>query len=360
MKRLIYFIIGVFVITTVGGVLFTFYIGKVASGGGFIAGFTNGILSNVPLFTSGTFSPDGNYFAYTYDREVEMPDVDGSITIRGFAYPTRFQVIDCKTGKKILEEPIESGKYDQLYVVRVEDNLVWLLESVYHKGNRIALYDIRAKGFRFGWGILEKLNPTVSWDKNYTFFINPARQDGLLLEGSDKRYYRIDPNTGKAETVSGKFETIGFLSPKDFQVATGSDDYRTQQLHGSRQSITTRYGKAVSADDFIEVKFLTLGKNGVAGREVATTYYQDHFFVLSPVSGDHEKDMELAMLDKNTLKTAWKLLLPQKELKTIIPSYGNERFFIDDDRLWVTNNDYMMIIDLATGKMVNQFELFPQ
>lgn len=360
MKRLIYFIIGVFAVTTVGGILFTVFIGKVVSGGGFMSGFTNGILSNVPVFTSGTFSPDGSYFAYTYDREVEMPDVDGSITIRGFAYPTRFQVIDCKTGQRILEEPIESGKYGQLYVVRVEDNLVWLLERVDNKGNRIALYDIMAKKFRFEWGALEKLNPTVSWDKNYTFFVNPAGVDGLLLEASDKRYYRIDPNSGKAETVVGKFEMIDYLSPKNFQVATSSDDYRTQQLHGSRQSITTRQRNTVSADDFIEPKFLTLGKNAEAGDQEATTYYQDHFFVLSPVSSNNEKEMELAMLDKNTLETVWKLQLPQKELKTIIPNYGNERFFIKDDQLWVTNNDYLMTIDLATGKMANPIDLYPQ
>jgi len=284
--------------------------------------------------------------------------VEGSITIRGFAYPTRFQIMDCKTGQKVVTETIESGKYGQLYVVRVENNLVWLLEGVDNKGNRIALYDIGANRFRFEWGALEKLNPTISWDNNYTFFINPAGQDGLLLEASDKRYYRIDPNTGKAETVDGRFTAIGYLSPRDFQVAASSRDYRTKQVHGRRESIAFPQGNTVSDDDFIDPKFLTIGKNAEAGDQQTTTYYRDYFFVLSPVSADNEREVELAMLDKNTLKTAWKLPLPQKKLKTIIPNYGNERFALVGDRLWVTNNDYLMTIDLATGKMADPIDLY--
>lgn len=317
-------------------------------------------LSNTPVFKTGIFSEAGNYFAYTYQPEVEMPDVDASITIRGMGFPAYFQVMETATGKKMLDNPYKSNQTYPLYVVWTEDDLVWLMQYDFKNGNLLALYDMKANKFRFDFGELEKLNPNVNWKSNHIFYINTSAQNGLLLEANDKRNYRIDPNTGKAETVSGKFEMVNYDANKDFQVSDGNADRQLnkRQINGSRTSITANNGKTVSQDDFIEVQYLTLSKNKTKNYDAPITYYKNNFFVLSPIASDNEVDMELAMLDKSTLKTIWKIQLPQKKLKTMIPNYESERFFINGDQMLVSNNDYLMTIDLSNGKIVNQEGLY--
>ncbi|MGX9985456.1 hypothetical protein [Soonwooa purpurea] len=318
-------------------------------------------VSNAPVFKSGIFSDDGNYFAYTYQTEVEKPDLDANVTMRGFAYPAYFRMMETATGK-IVGKPYEANKHDQMYVVWTGDNWVWLMKSLSNKGNKIALYDLRAQKFQFDFGELEKLNPNVDWKNTRSFYINNTQEKGLILEANDKRYYRIDPNTGKAETVQGKFEMVNYNFAKNFQVSNRNSDrqYSKKQLNGSRQSITANNGKTVSQDDFIDVKFLTLSKNKNSPNyaDAPITYYKNNFFVLSPLTSDKEKDLELAMLDKTTLKTIWKIQLPQKELKTFIPNYEMERFFIKGDQLFVSNNDYLMTINLENGKIVKQENLY--
>jgi hypothetical protein len=291
-----------------------------------------------------------------------MPDVDASITIRGMGFPTYFQVMETTTGKKMTNKQYKTGKSDQMYVVCTEDDLVWLMQSVYHKGNQLALYDVKANKFRFDFGEFEKLNPNVDWKSTNRFYINTSAQKGLLLEANDKRNYRIDPNTGKAETVSGKLEMVNYIFAKNFQVSDGNTDrqFGKKEIDGSRKSITTDNGKTISQDDFIEVQFLTLSKNKTEEgySDAPVTFYKNNFFVLSPIASDNEVDMELAMLDKSTLKTIWKIQLPQKKLKTMIPTYGYERFFIKGDQMLITNNDYLMTIDLGNGKIVKQEGLY--
>jgi hypothetical protein len=246
--------------------------------------------------------------------------------------------------------------------VWTEGDLAWLMETVLHKGNRLALYDMKANNFRFAFGELEKRNPSIDWKNTSRFFINISPQKGLLLEANDKRNYRIDPNTGKAETISGKLEMVNYNYADAFQVSESmsQNEYETDKINGSRESITGKNGKPVSQDDFIEVNFLTLSKNKKSPfySDEPITYYKNHFFVLSPISSDNKIDMELTMLDKNTLQTIWKLQLPQKKLKTIIPKYGFERFYLKGDQLLVTNNDYLMTIDLQSGKTVRQNDLY--
>lgn len=317
---------------------------------------------NAPVFKSGIFSDDGNYFAYTYQPEVEKPDVDGSVTMRGFAYPAYFRVMETATGK-IVGKPYETDKHDQMYVVWTEDHWVWLMKSVNNQRNQMALYDLGAQKFQFDFGELEKLNPSVDWKNNHSFYINNSEQKGLILEANDKRYYRINPHSGKAETVQGKFERVNYGIGTDFHVSNNSStqsNYRVSRINSNRYSITGKKGNPVSEDDFIEVKYLTLNKNRKTANpyKKSLTYYQDHFFVRAPITSDNEKDIELAMLDKNTLKTVWKVPLPQKELKTFIPQYNMERFFIKNDQMMVTNNDYLVTINLSNGKIVKKENLY--
>lgn len=321
-----------------------------------------GIMSNVPVFNSGLFSDDGNYFAYTYRPEIVKPDFDGSITIRGLGYPVYFQVMETSTGKSMIEDQYKTGKSDHLNVVWTEGDLVWLKEYKYHEGDRLALYDLKANKFRFTFGELEKLNPNISWNNSPRIYINSTSKKGLCLEGDDKRFYQIDPKSGKVEIIQGNLETVNYDYATDFQTDNLSyiSDYATTQINGNRESITNSNKGLISEDDFMSVNGLTLTKNKKEGTS-PLTYYKDNFFILSPIlsKGDQsDKDKELSMLDKNTLKTVWKLQLPQKELKTLIPNYGYERFYIKENLLFVTNNNYLLKIDLEKGKIVEQFELF--
>lgn len=86
LKKIIYSFVGISLLMTMGG-----------------------MLTNVPVFKTGTFSEDGNYFAYTYTPEIEKPDVDGSITMRGFGYPTYFQVMETATGKRLVDNPYNTN-----------------------------------------------------------------------------------------------------------------------------------------------------------------------------------------------------------------------------------------------------------
>lgn len=362
-KKFNVFFVVILVVTTAGIFLFNTFLGKKISSftselGGSL---TDGFMSAVPEFQSGFFSEDGRYFVYTYRPDVEMPDVDASITIRGVSFPSYFQVMDCQTGEKVLKQAFDVGKHTQLYVIWEEAGDLWL-GKVEDGKMTLALFDLKTHDFRYRFGELEKLNPAVDWRSNHSFYINNTAEKGLLLEGNDKRYYRIEPATGKAVTIKGDLKAIDYNAPRDFQVSLmyGRGDFGITQINGRRESIVSANRKVISQDDFIEVKFLTLSKNKTGERydKMAITYYKDFFFVLSPTASDNKVDMELSMLNKNSLKTVWKVLLPQKTLKTIIPTYGNERFCVNGDELLVANNNYLMSIDLSSGKMKRQQSLY--
>lgn len=355
---------GLLAFSTLFYFLFQSFLSKVVPD---ISSLKNGMgmfsLSPTPVFQSGVFSDDGQNFIYTYQPEVEMPDVKGSVTIRGYSYPAFLQIINTANGNTKSAPIYETAKGDQLYIVGAQGDEVWIMESVYHEGTRLALYDLKAGKFRFEFGSLEKLNPSELKGETRLFYVNNTAQPGLIFEGNDKRYYRIDPTTGKATVAKGKFELYDYNRPTEFQVSDRNDTYRTETINGERMSIAGKGGKPISEDDFIEVKYLTLSKNKTAGaysNDIPLTYYQNNFFVLSPVTVEDNKDMELAMLDKNTLKTVWKILLPQKQLKTIIPKYDSERFFIKGNQMLVTNNDNLLTLDLSNGKILSTHSLYPE
>ncbi len=331
-----------------------FTLGKMAESGKLMG------LKNTPVFKSGMFSEDGRFFAYTYQSEIEKPEVNGSVTIRGIAFPVFFQVIDCQSGKKMIDKGFDAGKGNQLDIVWIQDDLVWLKRTEGQTGDFLALYDLNKNQFRFNFHDLENQNSQISWTFSNRILLNNSSQKGLILEANDKRNYRIDPNTGKAELIQGKFKSMNYTSSSDYQVSelTFHSMFKKQNVNGQRESIVSKNGKMISQDDFINAKFLTLSKYKEAATESAIDFYKNYFFILSPMNTDNDLEMELAMLDKNTLKTAWKITLPQNKLNTLIPSYRNERFFLRGDQLLVTNNQFFMVIDLANGHIIQQENLY--
>lgn len=323
----------------------------------------NGFLSSVPVFKSGIFTDDGKHFVYTYNDEVEMPDVKGSVQLRGFSYPSYFQVINTATGKKDKNPIYETSKGAQMYVLWSEGNAVWLLKNESGGKNELALYDITTRKFVFEFGKIEKLNASILSSGAEFFYINSTDEKGLIIEGNDKRFYRINPTTGIAELVQGKFEGLySYNLSSDFNLSKRSEiiDYTTENINGNRESITTkdRNNKLISQDDFIDVNFLTLDKNKNILNNVSLTYYNHNFFVLTRKTTKSNQEQELYMLNKNTLKTEWKLYLPQKKLKTIIPRYYNERFCIKGEKMFITNNNYFLTVDLNSGEIVKKVNLY--
>lgn len=351
-NKIIVIMLGIMVLTTVGGILFTRFISSVVSDN-----MMGSWLSKVPVFQTGVFTDDGSYFVYTYKPQVVKPNVDANVMIKGGASPTYFQIIETATGK-ILDSPYESGKFVWLSVVWTEGNLVWLYEDPNKGESSLALYDINARKFRFNFGEIEKLNPSIP---GFTrrFFINTTNENGLLVEAADKRYYRIDSETGIAENIKGKFSLLDFNSHR-FHVSSHSihPDYRKVNINGSRESIKHNKSEVVSEDDFIKVNYLTLDRNKKFEDDAPITYYNDHFFVLSPVIDGNEKDKILTAINRTSLKTLWTLSLPQEEGKHFIPNYENERFYINENQMYVTNNDYLLVIDLDRGIIKRSTKLF--
>lgn len=358
MRKLTIIVLVLFLLIYIG----SRFVGSVFKGSFINFGSVFGITS-VPVYRSGLFTKDGKYFAYTYQDEVEKPDVKGNITMRGFSYPSEFQILDTKTGKKLLPTSYKTNKIDLLYVVQNNENFIWLIKRVYNEDFKdyIALYDIKNNQFKFDFGSIEAMNPNVAWSKNMSCFVNTTDQQGLIIEGADKRYYLIDTYTGKAEVIQGNFPHLNYLMANDFQVSTHIDkDLQIKRINGNRESIVNSETTVVSDDDFIRVQYLSVDKptKGYLDYDDKLTLYQKHFFVLSPITSENNSDIELSMLDENTLKTVWKLQLPQKKNRTFIPKYDNEKFYIDDNQLFVANNDYLMIIDSDKGIIQQQFNLY--
>lgn len=319
-----------------------------------------GGLDDQPQFETGALSKDGDYFAYTYQPDVIMPKVKGNITIRGYQYHSYFQVLDTKTGQGLFKKPFETPyKGDRFYIIDIQGDIVWILlylsdDQIYQLG----AYDIKKQDFRFPFGKINDLNPNFM-EHIVTYYTNSDTHEGIFVKGNDSRYYKINTDTGKVEVANGNFEQIDFISPSNKDLGNYSmlgREYSTEMINGDRVSITL--GKnIVSTDDFIKVNVVkAISLNDISGG--LPLLYNNNFFVFSPTKNDSKVEQELAMIDKNTLKVQWKTTLPQVEMGTMIPYYEHELFRLKGDKLLVSNNDYLMTIDLETGEIERKVNLY--
>ncbi len=325
-------------------------------------GLSNLILSSTYTFDSGRFIQDGKFFAYTYHGEVEMPDVDGSVTIRGFSYPGYFQIIETSSGEKIHHTAYSTKKGERIFIADHNDSLIWMVQSKNNQYIQLLAYEIAAKKFRFQAGDLQKINTDIQWSSYLKLYQTTSSSEyGIILEADDNRLYYIDPITGKATLATGKYQSIDYLSNQNIQTTSTSQQipYKTKEINGHRQSIISPNGNTISNDDFISAQFILNPLTELDMYDKRTLMkYNHHFFVISPIATHNPIDMELAMIDEQTLKTQWKIQLPQLRLKTIIPNYNHELFQIRADTLRATNNNFIITLDLSSGKILQQESLY--
>ena len=311
-----------------------------------------------PQWQSGMFTPDGKFYVYTYGQVfVTQYQKRGGSTFSSGILTSYLQVIDCASGKKMLEKPLKSKEMINIETIEGNQVALWsykLGDSQYSP----AVFDLGSLTMKFNAEDLKKLNPNIPMKNVNLYFANTSTQPGIIFEADDGRKYIINPETGKISTIAGDFERVDMKSNDCYQTDSSVKGY--SKTSGTRQKITKgtwKSAEAISTDDFIDPDFLTLDKNSQTN-EAELTFYNNNFFILSPISTSGKKQMQISMLDKSTLKTQWIIELPQNETER--NNYNHERFSLQGNKLYVANSTNVIVIDLDKGILSAKYPLFQE
>ena len=310
-----------------------------------------------PKWQSGMFTPAGKYYVYTYGQVfVTQYSRKGGSTFSSGILTSYLQVIDCFSGKKLLEKPVKSE--EMIQIETIEGNQVALWSYKIGDGEYSpAVFDLGTLKMKFSAEDLKNLNPNQPLKNVNTFFENTSKEPGILFEGDDGRKKRINPETGVITTISGDFKRVDMKSSDCYQTKNIVEGFGT--TGGSRQKITKgnlKNPQIVSTDDFLKPEFLVIEKQ--TGHKSQAVTYNNNLFILSPTVTTNEKLKELTMLDQNTLETKWILPLPQADQE--MNAYSKERFFLHGSQLLVSNSTYVFVIDLEKGLITGRYPLFPE
>ncbi len=305
---------------------------------------------------SGMFSPDGKYYVYTYSNMfITQYSKKGGSTTRIGSITYYIQTIDCITGKKLLEKPFESD--ETFWISNIDGNYaVFQSYDVGQGYNSPAIFDLKSKKMRHTAEETRKLNPTIPMKMVNSYFYNVNGKENFVFEGNDGRKYVINPETGKVSKGLGEYERLEDKNGNCYQTGNMMEGYSFS--NGKRNKIFKgSWGNpdVLSNDDFLQPKFLMINKIDMTSEETST-FYDNHFFILSSISDNDKKERLLTMIDNTSLKTKWSIALPQGNQE--MNRYNNERFFLKDNQLFLANSTYLMNIDLDKGKIVKQTELF--
>lgn len=311
-----------------------------------------------PEWQSGMFSPDGKYYVYTYGQVfVTQYQKRRGASFSSGILTNYLQIMDCATGKKLLEKAFKSK--EMINVKTIEGNQVALWSYKIGESQYMpAVFDLGLLAMKFSAEDLKKLNPTVPMKNVNLYFQNTTSQPGIIFEGDDGRKKIINPETGMISDISGDFERVDDKSGNCYQTDNSVKGFSTTT--GTRRKITkrnSRAGEIESTDDFLSPEFLTIEKNARTN-ESELTLYNNHFFILSPISTNDKKQMQLTLLDLNTLKTKWTLELTQGDMQK--NKYNNERFSLQGNKLYVANSTNLLAIDLDQGIITATHPLFEE
>ncbi|MFZ1800184.1 MAG: hypothetical protein WAU24_10010 [Chitinophagaceae bacterium] len=304
-----------------------------------------------PVWESGMFSPDGKYYVYTWSEIfITQYSKRGNSTFSSGSSTSYLQIIDCATGRKLLEKPLESS--EKLTIAEIEDNHVWLVSYEISKRWAPAMFDINSLKMAFSAKDLIQINPSIPMKmQTISFYNNTSGQPGAIFQAVDGRQYVINPQTGKFSFVAQSGERIDTKDETCYQATSSLKDIR--EVGGTRKKLAKE--NIESPDDFINPKFLSLEKNE-NNLHPDPTMYKNNFFVLSPAFTTDNKDMQLTCIDKDSLTTQWSIALPQDINDD--KKYNNERFFMESDQLYVANTSNLFVIDLAKGIIKTSYPLF--
>lgn len=310
-----------------------------------------------PQWQSGTFIPDGKYYVYTYGETfVTQYQRRGNSTFTQGILTTYLQVIDCATGKMLLEKPYKSK--EMINIKSIEGNTVGLWSyKIGDSEYSPAIFDLSSMKMKFSAEDLKKLNPNIPMKSVHSYFKNTSSQPGIIFEADDGTKNIINPTNGKISPISGDFERVDDYSSYCYQTKNSITGYSTTT--GTRQKITkgTRKSEISTTEDFLQPKFLTIDKSSDYD-DRNLTLYDDNFFILSSALTTNLKDRKLSMLDKNNLTTKWTIDLPQNEQE--MNNYNKERFSLQGDKMYVANSTNILVIDLKQGLLVGNYPLFKE
>ena len=304
-----------------------------------------------PEWTSGMFSPDGKYYVYTWSEFfVNQYSKRGNATFRSGSSTSYLQIIDCNTGKKLLQEPFKSKNL--LTISNIENNHVWLVSYNISKYWAPALFNIDRLQMTYSAEDIMKMNPSVPMKMHVIqFYKNNSGKPGGIFEAVDGRQYLINPETGKFSVITPSGERINEKDDDCYQI--------TDRIEGINLGTGTRIkmikGKVQSKDDFINPHFLAIDENEL-DRRASPTIYKNNFFVLSPVFTSDKREMQLSCIQHDNLDTKWIISLPQNENEN--NKYNKERFFLNGDQMLVANTSNVCKIDVQNGRIITSYVLF--
>ena len=315
-----------------------------------------------PVWEGGTFTPDGRYYAYVYSiYTVRNFEKSGGYTRTSGPTDYYFQVIDCATGEKMLQEPIRSRKRMEIGVV--DDSYVWLTTFIpQEQEHGVAIFDLGKMELTFDDDDVRKLNPTIPFSHS-RFHENNSGRPGAVYQAGDGRNYAIDGATAQFTQVEVEpWTSFGSANTDFYQYVTSIDGIR---LEGPtrRRLVKTDSTAIQSQDDFLMPKFLAVTSKGSNWDEEPLTIYNGSFFVLSQLLTNNSVEMELTCVDLESLETLWRLQVPQDydpDALITLSTSNKVRVAIQQDTLLIANQTHLLKIDMASGNVIAEYHLLGQ
>lgn len=315
-----------------------------------------------PEWESGTFTPDGKYYVYTYSTTtITRYSRQGAVTRQQGIIRYYLQAIDCTTGEDLYEKPrrIEDG---HPCIMAAAGDDVWLfVQSLGGEASGPALFSLGEGRLKLGPAELEKVNPGIPIREAHSFYRVPGGQRGVAIDAGDGRRYAIDARTGKFNLVPEAGERI---ERKDMdrrmvqcRSVTFMDGFSTTS--GTRVRITHKAAGLTSTDDFIEPEFVALPEDTGAVRDASLMIYDGGIVMVSQMATGHSsREAQVALLDGTDLHTRWAVVPPQGEYWMGL--YDMERFSLQGNHLHVANRTHLITIDADNGAVLQSRPLWEE
>lgn len=321
-----------------------------------------GVLGTQPgQWVSGMFTPDGKYYVYTYSSIfVTQYSRKGNVRHSQGVISYHLQAIECATGRKRYDE---APKLDgHTVIMDVDGDRVWLISMLPGTGEQgPGLFSLSEGAMKFSLEDLVELNPGIPLANAYSFFTDTARPGLMAVEAGDGRRYAIDPGTGKLGPVQGELQPVERKDMTRQVLHYTNDDWPEgiSEEGGTRKRLIMDEGGISSTDDFIDPELVRAWGSTDVLHPAPPLVHRGHIFVLAPMlTGSNTPEMQLAMLDLDSLRTSWKLTLPQDEQSVGI--YDKERFALVGDRLYLANSSHFLAIDATSGTVIDSLPLLKE
>ncbi len=309
-----------------------------------------------PRVFQGQFSPSGKYYAYLYQSVfIFSYQRTGGRSVSNGSLTYYLQVVDSSTGQKLLAKPLKPKDFDCTYpqLGAVSETHV-LIACSNSKGQAQApfVFSIATQQVTLTGKAIAERNPALGGVHGTDFYRSREQPSAFIMEASDGRKYRLDPDSGAAQPVTGDFERLdtddqlrGQL-PKSLREAGDGRRYIKVAARGQSQR---------STDDFLRPKYLMLGHE-TEDHSSPATQVDGGFLVLSNTVKDSGQNKLLTQVDAATLATRWSTPLPQRR-GDWANGFDTEQFVLQGNLLLLANSSQLLRIDLSSGTVVSNVNL---